>query len=199
MIPSVQLMPTNSILWDLAFLNWDLWMMDGTRSVVKGHFSAHPEEPGTGPDQRARGVLNALIKVEADHFPAVMADFLQKGGRNQLWKTLKWMPTTWAFQIESTWSASFVLPRWCLEFLEFLDPYLSEHLWGPKNDFQVYIVPPNLNLTAHVLLIQWVWEYSWQLATSNNIQQHLATSSNIQQHPATSSNIQQHPATSSNI
>jgi hypothetical protein len=26
-------------------------------------------------------VLNALIKVEAEHFPAVMAEFLQKGGQ----------------------------------------------------------------------------------------------------------------------
>jgi hypothetical protein len=26
-------------------------------------------------------VLNALIKVEAVHFPAVMGDFLQKGGQ----------------------------------------------------------------------------------------------------------------------
>ena len=29
----------------------------------------------------ATGVLNALIKVEAEHFPAVMAEFLQKGGQ----------------------------------------------------------------------------------------------------------------------
>ena len=28
------------------------------------------------------GVLNALIKVEGEHFPAVMADFLQKGGQS---------------------------------------------------------------------------------------------------------------------
>ena len=32
-------------------------------------------------DVDATGVLNALIKVEAEHFPAVMAEFLQKGGQ----------------------------------------------------------------------------------------------------------------------
>ena len=32
-------------------------------------------------DDALRGVLNALIKVEAEHFPAVMAEFLQKGGQ----------------------------------------------------------------------------------------------------------------------
>eukprot|EP00913_Durusdinium_trenchii_P025687 g24108.t1 len=41
-------------------------------------------DPSAGPDQRARGVLNALIKVEGEHFPAVMADFLQKGGVSAL-------------------------------------------------------------------------------------------------------------------
>eukprot|EP00435_Cladocopium_sp_Y103_P012649 s2843_g3.t1 len=52
----------------------------GLGVLLRYIFRKGKKEPGTGPDQRARGVLNALIKVEADHFPAVMADFLQKGG-----------------------------------------------------------------------------------------------------------------------
>jgi len=52
----------------------------GLGVLLRYIFRKGKKEPTTGPDQRARGVLNALIKVEGEHFPAVMAEFLEAGG-----------------------------------------------------------------------------------------------------------------------
>ncbi|CAK9034408.1 PX domain-containing protein [Durusdinium trenchii] len=56
----------------------------GVGVLLRYIFRKGKKDPSAGPDQRARGVLNALIKVEGEHFPAVMADFLQKGGVSAL-------------------------------------------------------------------------------------------------------------------
>ncbi|CAJ1347178.1 unnamed protein product [Effrenium voratum] len=52
----------------------------GPATLLSYIFRKGKKEENAGPDQRARGVLNALIKVEGDRFPQVMAGFLEHGG-----------------------------------------------------------------------------------------------------------------------
>eukprot|EP00931_Biecheleriopsis_adriatica_P035028 TRINITY_DN20191_c0_g2_i1.p1 TRINITY_DN20191_c0_g2~~TRINITY_DN20191_c0_g2_i1.p1 ORF type:complete len:992 (-),score=286.58 TRINITY_DN20191_c0_g2_i1:77-3052(-) len=50
----------------------------------KGRSQVTADAQAAGPDQRARNVLNALIKAEGDKFPSVFAAFLETGGVSAL-------------------------------------------------------------------------------------------------------------------
>ncbi|CAE7255927.1 unnamed protein product [Symbiodinium natans] len=52
----------------------------GLSALLGFIFRKGMKEPANGPDPRARGVLNALIKTEGDKFAAVFASFLETGG-----------------------------------------------------------------------------------------------------------------------